>query len=156
MGSLLGFLLLLIVVIVVFLIVFKIKGNDTSVRSDAIEFDTQKTVQQITGALRSIKCQMDRLNNDDPLATADGGPHPVIAVLMVGNDTLLGVGAKEWGVQAIVYELGNKRHVELIALGESGMGAGWRAYASGDNSMAKYCDMNKSKKKRDEIAQMLV
>ena len=150
-----GFLLLLFVVLVVILMIFKIKGNDTSINSDAIEFDTQKTVQQITGVLRSIKCQMDRLNNDDPLATADGGPQPVIAVVMVGNDTLLGMGAKQWGVQAIVYELGNKRHVALIALGESGMGAAWRGYVSGDSSMSKYCDMGKSKKKRDEIAQML-
>ena len=60
-----GFFLLLIVVLGVILMIFKIKRNDTSVRFDAIEFDTQKTVQQITGALRSIKCQMDRLNNDD-------------------------------------------------------------------------------------------
>ena len=48
-----GFFLLLIVVLGVILMIFKIKGNDTSVRFDAIEFDTQKTVQQITGALRS-------------------------------------------------------------------------------------------------------
>ena len=139
-----GFLLLLIILPLFIMMIFKIKGNDTSVRSDAIEFDTQKTVQQITGALRSIKCQMDRLNNDDPLATADGGPQPVIAVLMVGNDTLFGMGAKQWGVQVIVYELGNKRHVALIALGESGMGASWRAYATGDIYMGKYCDMNKT------------
>lgn len=150
-----GFFLLLIVVLGVILMIFKIKGNDTSVRFDAIEFDTQKTVQQITGALRSIKCQMDRLNNDDPLAIADGGPQPIIAVVMTGNNTLFGMGVKEWGVQLITYELGNKRHVELIALGESGMGAAWRAHATGDRSMGRYCDMKTSKKMRDQIAQML-
>lgn len=147
-----GMFLLLVVVFFVLFIFLKIKGNDSSVRSDAIEFDTQKTVQQITGALRSIKCQMDRLNNDDPLATADGGPQPVIAVSMVGNATLFGLGSTLWGVQAIVYELGNKRHVELIALGESAMYAGLRAKATGDS---EYLSMGKSKKKRDKIAQML-
>ena len=90
-----GFFLLLIVVLGVILMIFKIKGNDTSVRFDAIKFDTQKTVQQITGALCSIKCQMDRLNNDDPLAIADGGPQPIIAVVMTGNNTLFGMGVKE-------------------------------------------------------------
>ena len=148
-------LFLLLFACIALLMVAKIKGNSTEVSTDAIEFDTQKTVQQITSALRSIKCQMDRLNSDDPLADADGGPKPVIAVLMVGNDTLFGMGAKEWGVQVVAYELGNKRHIELIALGESGMGASWRAYATGDSSMARHCDMKQSKMKRDQIAQML-
>jgi len=150
-----GIIFLLLIFCIVLLMIFKIKGMRGDIKRDAIEFDTQKTIQQITGVLRSIKCQMDPLNNNDPLAAADGGPQPVIAVLMEGNDTLFGLGAKLWSVQVIVYELGNKRHVELIALSESGMGAGWRAYATGDNSQAKYADRRKSIKKRDEIAQML-
>ncbi len=154
-------LILLIIVIVAILMVFKAKGNSTDMKTDAIEFDTLKTVQQITSALRSVKCQMERLN-DDPLADVDGGPHPVIAVLMTGRASFsdafkhYGAGRSEWGVQVIVYDLGNKRHVELIALGESAMGASWRAYAAGNSSMAnQYFEIRHSKDYRDRIAQMI-
>lgn len=154
-------LVLLIIVLVAILMVFKAKANSTDMKTDAIEFDTQKTVQQITSALRTLQCQMNRLN-DDPLADADGGPRPVIAVLMAGRASFsdafkhYGAGRSEWGVQVIVYDLGNKRHIELIALGESGMGASWRAYASGNSSLAnQYFNIRHSKDYRDRIAQML-
>lgn len=137
-------------------------------KTDAIEFDTQKTVQQITGVLRSVKCTMERLE-DDPLAGADGGPRPVIAVLMAGKASFadafkhFGAGKSEWGVQVVVYDLGNKRHVEMVALGESGLKQAFSAYRatgggmfSGYGSLANaYINIRHSKDHRDQIAQML-
>lgn len=137
-------------------------------KTDAIEFDTQQTVQQITSVLRSVKCTMERLE-DDPLAGADGGPRPVIAILMAGKATMadafksFGAGKSEWGVQVVVYDLGNKRHVEMIALGESGLKQAFAAQRatggglfSGYGSMANaYFNIRHSKNYRDRIAQML-
>lgn len=137
-------------------------------KTDAIEFDTQKTVQQITGVLRSVKCAMERLE-DDPLASADGGPRPVIAVLMAGKASFAdafkhpGAGKSEWGVQVVVYDLGNKRHVKMVALGESGLAQMFDAYKatggglfSGYLSLANaYFNIRHSKDHRDQIAQML-
>ena len=137
-------------------------------KTDAIEFDTQKTVQQITSVLRSVKCTMERLE-DDPLAGIDGEPSPVIAVLMAGKASFAdalkhpGSGKSEWGVQVYVYDLGNKCHVEMVALGESGMKQAFRAYGatggrlfSGYASLANaYFNIHHSKDYRDQIAQML-
>ncbi len=133
-----------------------------------IEFDTQKSVQQITSVLLSVKCTMGRLE-DDPLSGADGGPRPVIAVLMAGKASFgdafkhFGAGLSEWGVQVVVYDLGNKRHVEMVALGESWKEQALKAYgatggdlSSGYVAMANaYFNIRHSKDHRDQIAQML-
>lgn len=161
-------LVVILVVLVALIFVFKFKAENGNMKTDSIEFDTQKTVQQITGILRSVKCNMEQLN-DDPLAGADGGPRPVIAILMAGKASFadafrhFGAGKSEWGVQVVVYDLGNKRHIEMVALGESGMGAAWKAYSatgggmfSGYGSMAnQYFNIRHSKDHRDQIAQML-
>jgi len=149
------FLFILLLVIIGILLVAKFKAQNPSMKSELIEFDTLKTIQQITGALRSFNCSMSKLEDDDPLASVDGTPQPAIAILMHGKASVsdafkhYGAGMSEWGVQVIVYELGNKRHVELIALGESGMGSAMAGY--GNN----YVNIRHSKDYRDRIAQML-
>lgn len=152
-------ILMLMVIIPVALILYaKSKAANGDLKTDAIEFDTQKTVQQITGVLRSVKCQMQKLE-DDPLAGSDGSPQPVVALLMTGKvgffekfKHLFNSAASEWGVQIIVYDLGNKRHIEMVALGESTMGASWRGYVTGNH---QHLDIRFSKDQRDQIAQML-
>ena len=137
-------------------------------KTDAIEFDTQKTVQEIANVLRSQKCDIEQLT-DDPLAGYDSGPTPVLAVLLAGKAKFSdafkhpGAGKSEWGVQVVVYEFGNKRHVEMIALGESGFRQAIGAYAAtggrasrGYLSLANaYFNIRHSKDYRDQIAQKL-
>lgn len=151
-------LVLIFIICVAMLLYMKSKAANGDLKTDAIEFDTQKTVQQITNVLRSVKCQMQKLE-DDPLAGSDGSPQPVIALLMTGRVGFFEMfkhfvnGANsEWGVQIIVYDLGNKRHVEMVALGESAMGASWRGYVTGNH---QHLDIRFSKDQRDQIAQML-
>lgn len=134
-------------------------------KTDVIEFDTKKDVEQIANALRTFKCQMERLK-DDPLSN---GTPPAIAVVMCGKATMLdafkhaGAGKSEWGVQVIVTDLGNRRHVELIALGESGVKQAFSAYRatggglfSGYGSLSnQYFNIRHSKDYRDRIAEMI-
>lgn len=142
------FLLVLIVVLVVVILVLKMKANDDSVKTDGIEFDTQKSVDQITSVIRSINCQVERLN-DNPL---DSGPRPALAVLLVGQPGFTdkfkhaGGATSLWGVQVIVTDLGNRRHVELIALGQNLMG---------NTTYNKGYGMGFSRDYRDKIAAML-
>lgn len=103
------------------------------------------------------------------MSGADGGPRPVIAVLMAGKASFgdafkhFGVGKSEWGVQVVVYDLGNERHVEMVTLGESGMKQAFKAYGatggrlfSGYGAMSNaYFNIRHSKDHRDQIAQML-
>lgn len=151
-------LMLMFIIPVAFILYAKFKAANGDLKTDAIEFDTQKTVQQITGVLRSVKCQMQKLE-DDPLAGSDGSPQPVLALLMTGKvgffemfKHLSGSAHSEWGVQIIVYDLGNKRHIDMVALGESAIGASWRGYVTGNH---QHLDIRFSKDKRDQIAQML-
>lgn len=151
-----GFLLFLLVVLIVVVMVLKFAGMNANLKSDQIEFDTQKSIQEITNALRSFRCSMDRLEGD-PLAGANGGPVPVIEVLMSGKATFVdafkhfGAGMSGWGVQVIVYDLGNKRHVELVAVGERGLSVVWSSYATQNN----YYNLKHSKDYRDRIAQAI-
>ena len=148
-----GIILVLAIIIIVVLVVQKFAGQNAKLKSDQIEFDTQKTAQQIASVLRSFGGDIERLD-DDPL---DNGSGPAIAVLMSGKATLIdaakhfGAGTSDWGVQVIVDELGNKRHVTLIAVGESGLSTAMSGYATQNN----YFNLRHSKDYRDRIAQLL-
>ncbi len=142
------FLLFIFVVLIVAIVVLKIKANDDTVKSDSIEFDTQKDINQIRNALSSLRCQAQALN-DNPLA---GGPQPALAVLLVGEPSFTdkfkhaGGATSVWGVQVVVTDLGNRRHVELVALGQNLMG---------NTAQNKGYGMGFSREYRDKIAAML-
>jgi len=135
-------------------------------KTDAIEFDTQQDVNQIVNVLRSQKCQIEKVD-EDPFDSADGSIQPVIAVLLYGKASFadafkhFGAGKSEWAVQIYVYDLGTKRHIVMIALGESGMKQAFTAYGAtggrgGYTSMAnQYFNIRHSRGHRDEIAQLL-
>ena len=135
-------------------------------KTEAIEFDTMKDVNQIVNILRSQKGQIEKLE-DDPFAGADGSIQPVVAVILYGKASLgdafkhFGAGKSEWGVQIYVYDLGTKRHIELIALGESAMKSAFSAYratggGAGYGSLAnQYFNIRHSRDHRDQIAQLL-
>ncbi|MDR1604317.1 MAG: hypothetical protein LBS10_05945 [Gracilibacteraceae bacterium] len=121
-------------------------------KTDAIEFDTMKNLRQIVSTLQSGKWAIEKL--DDPFDNV-GGSAPDIAVLISGRASVVdafkhfGAGKSEWAVQVIVTDLGNTRHVEMIALGESGFAA---ARAGMNN---QYFNIRHSKDHRNQIAQML-
>lgn len=139
----------IIVIVIIALIIFiKIKQNDDSVTREAVEFDTGKTVSQIADVLRTFDCEVHKLN-DDPL---NNGPTSAISVLLVGQPKLtemlhhVGGAVSVWGVQVIVDDLGNRRHVKLVALGQNQLG---------NTRYNKGYGMGFSREYRDKIAQML-
>lgn len=141
--------LILLMAIIIFAIVFlKIKATDSRVKTDQIEFDTQKDVNQITSILRSINCRVESLD-ENPL---NNGPRPAIAVTLIGQPTFkdslkhAGGATSLWGVEVVVTDLGDRRHIELTALGQSLMG---------NTAYNKGFGMGFSREYRDKIAQML-
>ena len=140
--------ILIIFCIVVGVLWFKSKIDGDKIKTEAVEFDTQKTMNQIAKALRSFNCQMERLD-DDPLSN---GSDSDIAVLMSGEPGFTdkfkhpGGATSVWGVQVYVVDLGNHRHVKLVALGQNIMGN--RTYAKGYG-------LGFSRDYRDKIASML-
>lgn len=141
-------LILVIVILAVLIVVLKAKAGSDKVKTESVEFDTQKTVGEITNVLRSFNCRIERLN-EDPLET---GPSSAIAVLCYGEPSFTdkfkhaGGATSVWGVQVIVHDLGNRRHVALVALGQNLMG---------NTAQNKGYGMGFSKEYRDKIAQML-
>ena len=103
-------------------------------KSVPVEFETQKTLPEISEILRqaasNMKANVERLIfEDDPLGDFDNNATPNIAVLLSGNVGILGGfkhlrpgsirGGDVWGVQVQVFDEGNRRFVALLALGES-------------------------------------
>lgn len=132
-------------------------------KTDAIEFETYKTVQEIARVLRAQECDIDYLE-DDPLSEYDDGPASALAVSLEGKvkfrdafKHILGGGGKKWGVQVVVYELGNARLVLMIALGECGFWPAMSAYGSPDyiSRATAYFNMRQGKDHRDRIAEQL-
>lgn len=119
-------------------------------KTDTIEFDTQKDINQIANALRSFGGDIEKID-DDPIAV---GPRADIAVVLSGRVGFIGgfkhfrpgASHNSWGVQVFVHDLGNRRHIELIALGETSF-----------NSKTPYglLNLGASKEKRDALAQTL-
>ena len=92
---------------------------------DSIEFSTSKDLQQISLDLRGIANQLradvDAIE-DDPIP--DFGPKPEISVVLSARlgMKLFGNGGSPnnyWAVQVYVTDLGEERHIELVAIGES-------------------------------------
>ncbi len=88
-----------------------------SLKTDSVEFTTRKPLKSLTNDLRqainATKAQVDQLE-DDPLA--GDNIQPQVAVLLSGHSLM--VGTRMWGVQVYLYDLGDRRVGELVALGE--------------------------------------
>ena len=126
-------------------------------KTDAVEFDTRKKLDEIVNILQSFDCSIQGLNSN-----AFGGQQADIEVLMEGLATMAdamknaGAGKSHWGVQVIVYDMGKYRHVELIALGEK---AGFQGYGRSALDVAinglDYINIRHSKMYRDRIKEKL-
>lgn len=116
-------------------------------KTDSISFNTTKSVREIANIIRnaasSMKAEITKLD-EDPFGGA-GGRAPVIAVGMSGSN-ILGFGARGWGMQIYVTDLGSSRAVELIALGD-----GVLQKMSG----GAFFDLGMGKRHRDKLASML-
>lgn len=98
-------------------------------RTESAEFKTSKSLQEIADILRrasyEMKAEVEQIGNNDPLGGF--GNQPDLAVAFCGRLGLFGSfkhyrlnsSNDIWGVQIFVYEMGNERGVELVALGES-------------------------------------
>lgn len=145
----LSLVLIICVIAFVGLMVFKNKmESDNKIRKDMVEFDTQKSVTEITNVLRSFDCQIERLNQDP----FENGPGSEVSVLLYGEPTFFerfkhtGGWISTWGVQVLVDDLGNRRHVILVALGENRFSA---------TAHDKRMGMAFSKDYRDKIATLI-
>ncbi len=100
-------------------------------KSESAKFKSSKSVKELTQLLRSaqgeLQAQIDRIEDDDPLAGDD--EKAALAVLFEGNvgrfeEIKYGRGGASfdlWAVQVFIYELGVERVIELVALGEQGL-----------------------------------
>lgn len=136
-------------------------------KTDSITFKTQKTLGQLADALRQAAQQLKasdliKIEDDDPLAgIGQDADQPDIAVALSGKVGFAGglkhfrAGAANniWGVQVYVYDLGNERAVELVALGQSVFTDAWRG--RGWNG-AGVLNLGASKEKRDQLVQMML
>lgn len=147
---------IIVVAILWFLVALKIKSQKIDLKSEQVEFDTQRTVSQIANILRSFNAEMEKLEGD-ALSGVDEGPVAAIEISMTGRASFgdafkhFGSGMAYWEVQVYVYELGNKRHVVLVAVGEDGFGAMSANYAAGN----QYYNLKFSRDYMDKIAQAL-
>ena len=115
-------------------------------KTDVLDFTTQKTLQDIIYILRGFANDNNALVNkiEEDAFGSDGED---IAVLLTGKPGVL-KGPGNWGVQVYVADLGNTRAVELIALGDS---IGSQVMMG----MARTVDLSQSIKKRDQIAEKM-
>ena len=130
-------------------------------KSDSVQFNTRKTLQQIIQVLNSFKCEIQSIQ-PDPFAQDKAD----IEVVMIGMATMadaakqFGAGKAQWGVQVYVYDMGKYRSVELVALGESGfkyaMTTG-RGQSALDSMISGryFINMRHSKAYRDKIMRQL-
>ena len=159
--SIIFFLILLIIGLIALMRFLQNKAATSEMLSEQIEIYSQMTVQEILTTLRSVKCQMERLQ-EDQLEMGNSKQNPDIAVLMSGRVTFseafkrAGTGRCKWGVQAVVYDLGNKRHIKLIAIGEkSALRQSFHvAYVDSAASAEDYYHIKQSIDYRDRIAQL--
>lgn len=142
------FFLVFLVGLPVLFLYLKFRENDARIKTDEVQFDTLKSVSQITSVIRSLDCKIERLEYD----ALDDNPVSAIAVLLTGEPNFKdmlkhpsGSLVRVWGVQVIVDDLGDRRHVTLIALGQNGVGT------YNDKSLG----MAFSRDYRNKIAEML-
>lgn len=122
-----------------------------SIKTDSIEFATQRSLKDLTNALRraisTTKAQVDRLEaGDDPLGNDD--VQPQVAVLLSGRSLM--IGTRMWGVQVYLYDFGDRRFGELVALGESFLSGALNSYYNGENFQ-----LGDSKKRSTQILSIL-
>ena len=119
------------------------------IKTDIEEFTTRRSLRELSDALRraisATKAEVEKLE-DDPLDTADD-IKPDVQVLLSGSNFM--GGPRMWGVQVLLYELGDRRAVQLIAIGE-GFGAGVMSYYTGG-----YFELRDGKRRRDKILAIL-
>ncbi|MBR3184870.1 MAG: hypothetical protein IKF48_01910 [Oscillospiraceae bacterium] len=119
------------------------------IKTDTVEFTTQRSLKDLTAALRravnATKAQVEQLE-DDPLEMVDD-IKPQVAVLLSGSNFM--GGSRMWGVQVILYDLGDRRAAQLVAIGE-GFGAGVMSYYTGG-----YFELRDGKRRRDKILAIL-
>lgn len=119
------------------------------IKTDTVEFTTQRSLRDLTAALRraidATKAQVEQLE-DDPLEMMDD-IKPQVAVLLSGSNFM--GGSRMWGVQVILYDLGDRRAAQLVAIGE-GFGAGVMSYYTGG-----YFELRDGKRRRDKILAIL-
>ena len=120
-----------------------------AMKTESIQFDTRKDLNQIADVLRSAGGQIEKIQGD-PLGR-----------LGAERRGLLKLVAGYWAVQVYVLDQGSSRHVELIALGESTMskimaGAKYGSDVFGAmTSGERFFELKFSKQHRDEIARAL-
>lgn len=130
-------------------------------KEDRIELLSKLSLQQIAANLRTaageLRANVERIT-DQYDALSFGNNKSDIEVVFVGRPLGIIGGLKHirpgsmnniWAVQVYVTELGNKRHIELIALGE-GVLAGGLSNGSG------VLNLGASIEKRDKLATYLV
>lgn len=132
-----------------------------AMKTDSIQFDTRKDLNQIANVLRATGGQIEKIN-DDALGGL-GTSSADIEVVISGEERkgLFKAVAGYWAVQVYVTDQGAARHVELIALGESTMTKIMSGVKYGSNVLAaalsqeRFFEMKFSKIHRDEIARAL-
>ena len=87
-------------------------------KTDSVEFTTKRSLQALSNDLRraanATKAEVQKLQQD---ALSVDEIQPQIAVLLSGSNFM--GGTRMWGVQVALYDLGDRRVAELIALGDS-------------------------------------
>ena len=116
-------------------------------KTNNLEFESSLTVQQLghtlNGAYSRLRATVEPVeHSSNPLDTLGGSPD----IAVVGMARGLVGGA--WGVHAYVNDVGPHRHVELVALGDSGFS---RAF----NGMRNTISLSKSSEKMAQIAEDL-
>lgn len=115
-------------------------------KEDAISYTTELTVQElvvlIQKAVKLTKAQVTPLDVD----TDPGYVAPSIAVALAGHN--FGNGPRQWCVQVAVYNMGDYRAVDLIALGDSFGNAVF-------SGISGYYDLRDGKQRRDRILTIL-
>ena len=117
-------------------------------KTDAINFNTTKSVQEVVNIIRnaasSMKAEITKLD-EDPFGNI-GGYVPAIAVGLSGSN-ILGFGPRGWGMHVYVTDLGSSCEIELIALGDGVMQK---------MSGRAFFDLGLGKRHRDKLANMLM
>jgi len=117
-------------------------------KTDSVEFTTKRSLQALSndlrGAANATKAEVQKLQQD---ALSVDEIQPQIAVLLSGSNFM--GGTRMWGVQVALYDLGDRRVAELIALGDSLMDGIMSYYTGG------YFQLSDSKRRRDKILAIL-
>jgi hypothetical protein len=113
-------------------------------KSNSLEFESTLSVQQLGQALNSsyskLRANVEPVEaSSNPLDSMSGSPD--IAVVGIARGVIGGA----WGVHAYVSDMGPHRHVELVAIGDSGFS---RAF----NGIRNTISLGKSSEKMAAIA----